>query len=139
MSRFFFSSIRRPPSAPPTYPLLPSTTLFRSVVDHQPGVVAEGRAQRPQVRQVAVGAEADLQLEGAEAVREAAGRQLLRLLRVQAAGIHRDLGIGAAEQPPQRLAGHPARQVPERSEEHTSELQSLMRISYAVFCLKKKN
>src|SRR3546814_9408340 len=27
---------------------------------------------------------------------------------------------------------------PERSEEHTSELQSLMRISYAVFCLKKK-
>src|SRR3546814_4164540 len=30
------------------------------------------------------------------------------------------------------LAGH------ERSEEHTSELQSLMRISYAVFCLKKK-
>src|SRR3546814_3760970 len=28
---------------------------------------------------------------------------------------------------------------PERSEEHTSELQSLMRISYAVFCLKQKN
>src|SRR3546814_10105982 len=28
---------------------------------------------------------------------------------------------------------------PNRSEEHTSELQSLMRISYAVFCLKKKN
>src|SRR3546814_6119032 len=33
----------------------------------------------------------------------------------------------------------PARlQVGQRSEEHTSELQSLMRISYAVFCLKKK-
>src|SRR3546814_6672210 len=30
------------------------------------------------------------------------------------------------------------REVEERSEEHTSELQSLMRISYAVFCLKKK-
>src|SRR3546814_10918203 len=29
--------------------------------------------------------------------------------------------------------------VDDRSEEHTSELQSLMRISYAVFCLKKKN
>src|SRR3546814_10225326 len=28
--------------------------------------------------------------------------------------------------------------IPRRSEEHTSELQSLMRISYAVFCLKKK-
>src|SRR3546814_3318605 len=31
-----------------------------------------------------------------------------------------------------------ATRVPLRSEEHTSELQSLMRISYAVFCLKKK-
>src|SRR3546814_8109552 len=32
-----------------------------------------------------------------------------------------------------------ARSSRRRSEEHTSELQSLMRISYAVFCLKKKN
>src|SRR3546814_3969612 len=32
----------------------------------------------------------------------------------------------------------PAMSNPHRSEEHTSELQSLMRISYAVFCLKKK-
>src|SRR3546814_5196189 len=37
--------------------------------------------------------------------------------------------------PPQNLADT----LGERSEEHTSELQSLMRISYAVFCLKKKN
>src|SRR3546814_1332103 len=36
-----------------------------------------------------------------------------------------------------RVALQPA--VASRSEEHTSELQSLMRISYAVFCLKKKN
>src|SRR3546814_7563972 len=36
-------------------------------------------------------------------------------------------------------ANPPARAAPiSRSEEHTSELQSLMRISYAVFCLKKK-
>src|SRR3546814_2102377 len=33
---------------------------------------------------------------------------------------------------------HHLRYLPDRSEEHTSELQSLMRISYAVFCLKKK-
>src|SRR3546814_1114590 len=33
---------------------------------------------------------------------------------------------------------HDGRRICERSEEHTSELQSLMRISYAVFCLKKK-
>src|SRR3546814_10626441 len=34
---------------------------------------------------------------------------------------------------------HTVRWLRARSEEHTSELQSLMRISYAVFCLKKKN
>src|SRR3546814_8851319 len=34
---------------------------------------------------------------------------------------------------------HKGSRTPDRSEEHTSELQSLMRISYAVFCLKKKN
>src|SRR3546814_1286052 len=39
------------------------------------------------------------------------------------------------EYTPARTTGGKA----ERSEEHTSELQSLMRISYAVFCLKKKN
>src|SRR3546814_9645395 len=38
------------------------------------------------------------------------------------------------------VTGHPTFGVTsDRSEEHTSELQSLMRISYAVFCLKKKN
>src|SRR3546814_3679761 len=50
----------------------------------------------------------------------------------------------AAEQAQRRqvMAGHImialAHQRADRSEEHTSELQSLMRISYAVFCLKKK-
>src|SRR3546814_2829634 len=38
----------------------------------------------------------------------------------------------------QDLSGKRTDFAPERSEEHTSELQSLMRISYAVFCLKKK-
>src|SRR3546814_10283548 len=38
---------------------------------------------------------------------------------------------------PSRVAGRNRQRL--RSEEHTSELQSLMRISYAVFCLKKKN
>src|SRR3546814_9636534 len=40
------------------------------------------------------------------------------------------------DNPGQQVRGEDADQ--ERSEEHTSELQSLMRISYAVFCLKKK-
>src|SRR3546814_9492259 len=50
------------------------------------------------------------------------------------AGQHRSRPVGAAagrHRAP--VAGEAA-----RSEEHTSELQSLMRISYAVFCLKKK-
>src|SRR3546814_6326703 len=39
----------------------------------------------------------------------------------------------------QSMCSRDFRDVGARSEEHTSELQSLMRISYAVFCLKKKN
>src|SRR3546814_1395430 len=39
---------------------------------------------------------------------------------------------------PMPRAGHWMKKEVGRSEEHTSELQSLMRISYAVFCLKKK-
>src|SRR3546814_4016940 len=63
-------------------------------------------------------------------------------LRPRAAGHHQRPGDQ------RRRLARPAglhRQAPEidvgalRSEEHTSELQSLMRISYAVFCLKKKN
>src|SRR3546814_4752441 len=45
-----------------------------------------------------------------------------------------------AQLPAALLTSLKAAPVPDdRSEEHTSELQSLMRISYAVFCLKKKN
>src|SRR3546814_8914025 len=44
--------------------------------------------------------------------------------------------IASSSSPGTRRAGVPQHG---RSEEHTSELQSLMRISYAVFCLKKKN
>src|SRR3546814_7624546 len=46
--------------------------------------------------------------------------------------------VPAAIRGSRRLYGG-GRRLPRRSEEHTSELQSLMRISYAVFCLKKKN
>src|SRR3546814_2370096 len=52
---------------------------------------------------------------------------------VQRARYHGDLVCPVA--PPQ---GDQPGRTKERSEEHTSELQSLMRISYAVFCLKKK-
>src|SRR3546814_6157844 len=47
--------------------------------------------------------------------------------------------IGRPGQAADRVRVHPLLdRVASRSEEHTSELQSLMRISYAVFCLKKK-
>src|SRR3546814_1000998 len=61
--------------------------------------------------------------------------------------VFRHAGLVPASNPPRAIALE-ARWTPEpvrgdgmssRSEEHTSELQSLMRISYAVFCLKKKN
>src|SRR3546814_4625330 len=54
-------------------------------------------------------------------------------------------GVETGEADGEPIAAHrlarrdPQAAVRERSEEHTSELQSLMRISYAVFCLKKKN
>src|SRR3546814_10130453 len=53
-------------------------------------------------------------------------------------------GLGRGKGASDRLkavlaAGHPLVLDADRSEEHTSELQSLMRNSYAAFCLKKKN
>src|SRR3546814_10272888 len=59
--------------------------------------------------------------------REGGGRRQQRRIR------------GRAEQSGGRLLLHDEFRQHPRSEEHTSELQSLMRISYAVFCLKKKN
>src|SRR3546814_5272698 len=51
--------------------------------------------------------------------------------RAQAVAVH-------AGHRPAAVGGADRRRAVPRSEEHTSELQSLMRISYAVFCLKKK-
>src|SRR3546814_8281117 len=59
---------------------------------------------------------------------------------------HDNDGLRLPARPPPRSSGTekrvpgppPQPSHPARSEEHTSELQSLMRISYAVFCLKKK-
>src|SRR3546814_9759292 len=55
------------------------------------------------------------------------------------AGVPQPPGRDPAVPPPDAPADDRHRRDPaRRSEEHTSELQSLMRISYAVFCLKKK-
>src|SRR3546814_8091053 len=120
MCCFFFLMIRRPPRSTRTDTLFPYTTLFRSARD-------ECRAAGPQ---------------------RAFDRLCDRFRHAAVAGLRRRRIL---------LRSHPARAmvarardrlrlrtvVPveehPRSEEHTSELQSLMRISYAVFCLKKKN
>src|SRR3546814_3699512 len=52
--------------------------------------------------------------------------------------LKRTLGIAMPEGP-WHFPEDQVSDATDRSEEHTSELQSLMRISYAVFCLKKKN
>src|SRR3546814_5834016 len=53
---------------------------------------------------------------------------------------HRERSLEAPHLQPQPVVRRLVAEVGlVRSEEHTSELQSLMRISYAVFCLKKKN
>src|SRR3546814_9022304 len=58
----------------------------------------------------------------------------------RAAGVERGIEIAAMERAPRILKrGRERGGVQLRSEEHTSALQTLMRNSYAVFCLKKKN
>src|SRR3546814_9509897 len=66
----------------------------------------------------------------ADAVQRDERRRVCRPLRLE------DLRPGGVARQPGRGKAQPA--LATRSEEHTSELQSLMRISYAVFCLKKK-
>src|SRR3546814_9547897 len=105
--------IRRPPRSTRTDTLFPYTTRCRSA-----GAVAH---EDPQAH------ESD-DLGGAVDVGGEALRVVHRLVQV---GAHR------GEERPGQLRAE-ARGPGGRSEEHTSELQSLMRISYAVFCLKKK-
>src|SRR3546814_2492744 len=121
-----FLMIRRPPRSTRTDTLLPYTTLFRSVL-----LLVVLRVVGDRVRQ------------------QAPGPRLVSRPR-DIHGRHDDLrdqllsDLGNADLPADRRAAgvggdvqrHVAGDI--RSEEHTSELQSLMSISYAVFCLKKK-
>src|SRR3546814_1761043 len=66
-----------------------------------------------------------------------AARPLGLIGMFEPAGARQFAGIGAGMIGKRRIPGQ-RRHARARSEEHTSELQSLMRISYAVFCLKKK-
>src|SRR3546814_10182721 len=92
------------------------------------------RVHTPPVHQVAYGTpvgalETASLADGSEATLSSDSRIVVALSRSER---RIDLQRGEAFFHAARDAGRP------RSEEHTSELQSLMRISYAVFCLKKK-
>src|SRR3546814_9433814 len=120
--------LRRPPRSTRTYTLFPYSTLFRSHRSAQPGFVA-GDDQALDF----AGALVDLGDLGVAEV--ALDRHFLRITHA-GVDLHRLVGdphrrLRSGELGHRGLGG-------ERSEEHTSELQSLMRISYAVFCLKKK-
>src|SRR3546814_7396605 len=102
--------IRRPPRSTRTDTLLPYTTLFRSPTE---------RATR-----------------SALALRKGAAWTVLIVDGSAGTAAKRSAAMSVV-----RVGLHPVGYQTEsfaRSEEHTSELQSLMRISYAVFCLKKK-
>src|SRR3546814_5277990 len=107
--------IRRPPRSTRTDTLFPYTTLFRSLAQHYPSGQGHARALRVSRRTFQARLHPESPLIGPPASR-------LQLCNRQTAS--RTLPL-----PQLGIA---------RSEEHTSELQSLMRISYAVFCLKKK-
>src|SRR3546814_3612322 len=131
---FFFLMIRRPPRSTRTDTLFPYTTLFRSqdVIELLGGMPrGGGKDRRGQFRQVAHAGIDDgaTQVGAAEIGSGKAGARQRGTGQVGAGEIRAlEVGIFQAGRPQLRLA-----QV--RSEEHTSELQSLMRNSYAVFCL----
>src|SRR3546814_1202669 len=112
---FFFLMIRRPPRSTRTDTLLPYTTLFRSIVSASPestGLVG-------------------LKVNSVGATRALKERKPLTSdPYVATDGTYLIAVTHPIFAPDGSYLGY-------RSEEHTSELQSLMRISYAVFCLKK--
>src|SRR3546814_1871226 len=109
---------RRPPRSTRTDTLFPYTTLFRSC--------RVGPCHPDRMSVWINDADSEVQhLRSGTLQRAQHPARLGDLFRHRAA-LHRDQGPLGPNQ------GHG------RSEEHTSELQSLMRISYAVFCLKKK-
>src|SRR3546814_5482665 len=126
--------IRRPPRSTRTDTLFPYTTLFRS----------ENRAMQIDFYQLSREPVERVLPSIAQRILESGGRLLVVADEARLEQISQGLWHAAPETflANGRAEGdHPDIQPillsQDRSEEHTSELQSLMRISYAVFCLKK--
>src|SRR3546814_10454833 len=111
--------IRQPPRVTRTATLFPYTTLFRSVVQQQAPIWFAIGALDPGTQPRAT--EVEVLLKNAGSVTVTDDIRSAKWMKLVA---------NAAELVPSAVLN--------RSEEHTSELQSLMRISYAVFCLNKK-
>src|SRR3546814_9260121 len=130
--------IRRPPRSKRTDTRFPYTTLFRSAeadVDVTTAKLAEAETAEQEIgapMAAARGTEgpASEELDRVVVDETLRPRQTERAARYDAIDPDRSVP---------RDTGPLARAADERSEEHTSELQSLMRNSYAVFCLKKNN
>src|SRR3546814_8612733 len=133
----FFLMIRRPPRSTRTDTLFPYTTLFRST----------GELYARDLAEVRCGAHAGPRLERArrflirrtQRAVDGVGHQLREVAGAEHAGALADVAV-QVEGGNGDLAAAEAAHITAgdldavRSEEHTSELQSLMRISYAVFC-----
>src|SRR3546814_7123735 len=117
--------IRRPPRSTRTDTLFPYTTLFRSC--HAVFLLRRRQARGERQR---AGRGKQRRGRGFDACAPVGGRKEDRVFGKS----HSQRGFRWKGR-----EGRIAAQRYARSEEHTSELQSLMRISYAVFCLKQKN
>src|SRR3546814_7102809 len=130
--------IRRPPRSTRTYTLVPYPTLFRSLLL----VVIRRRRAGKIVAALTEGIGSE-KIEVADPARSgnpdrsvAEGECVIVVFRSQ---VHAQRGVAIGICRADSSVGEAGNiAVILRSEEHTSELQSLMRISYAVFCLKKK-
>src|SRR3546814_8523546 len=117
---FFFLMIRRPPRSTLTDTLFPYTTLFRSVGESETREVAHAHRIQHAVEMIA------FMLDDTR----------VKPFRVALDRLAFPIETAILQLP---IAWHHAAQSRHRSEEHTSELQSLMRISYAVLCLNTQN
>src|SRR3546814_8457325 len=111
--------IRRPPRSTRTDKRFPYTTLFRSLAGFEypteGEIVIDGHV-----------------MEGVDPNKRPVNMVFQSYAVFPHMTVARNVGYGL------RVTGVAKAETDTRSEEHTSELQSLMRISYAVFCLKKK-
>src|SRR3546814_10587726 len=135
--------IRRPPRSTRTDTLFPYTTLFRSRADRIDARGSDRAGEADIARHI-------LQPDAECAIAENADRPVVGEFpgqRAAKADARRVIALDRDRARVDDVAGEgarggdtdPARADRKRSEEHTSELQTLMRHSYAVFCLKKKN